>query len=89
MLSGPLDMDTCGEQAKKLLAILRQPASLDLDFSEVSTVDSAALALILELHREARMQGQALTLQQLPAELASLARLYGVSSLLPTAGNLQ
>lgn len=82
-LSGQLDMDTCGELAKKLTAMLRQPAPLSLDFSAVETVDSAALALILELKREAQGQGQTLTLSALPRELHSLAKLYGIEALLP------
>jgi phospholipid transport system transporter-binding protein len=81
-LIGPLGMDTCGEQAKTLLAILRQPAPLELDFTEVSTVDSAALALILELRREAIIQKQTLSIRGLPDELASLAELYGIDVLL-------
>lgn len=79
-LTGRLDMDSCGELAKTLTSKLNQP--LELDFSEVSAVDSAALSLILELRRAAAIQGQSLKLRNLPDELGSLAMLYGIDPLL-------
>ncbi len=51
------------------------------DLSAVQSVDSAALALLLAWQREARAHGAALALTGVPAQVASLAKLYGVESL--------
>jgi phospholipid transport system transporter-binding protein len=81
-LTGRLDMNSCAEQAVNLTSIMRQHNALMLDFSEVSAADSAALALILELHRQAQATGQSLSLIGLSDDLRSLATLYGVETLL-------
>jgi phospholipid transport system transporter-binding protein len=81
-LSGRLDMGNCANLAKELTQALHAP--LELDFSDVSAADSACLALILELRRQAAKQGQPLTLHNLPAGLNSLALLYGLE-ILPTS----
>jgi phospholipid transport system transporter-binding protein len=55
---------------------------LDFDLSAVTEVDSAAVALLLEWQRQAIARGDRLRLAGVPADIASLARLYGVDSLL-------
>lgn len=52
------------------------------DLSAVGNVDSAAVALLLAWQRAARAHGKSLTLIGVPKGLTSLARLYGVESLL-------
>ena len=54
-----------------------------VDFGEVTEMDSAALALCLAWLRDARAAGGALTFANLPESLQTIARLYGVHSLLP------
>lgn len=51
------------------------------DLSAVQSVDSAALALLLAWQREALAHGAALALTGVPAQIGSLAKLYGVESL--------
>ena len=48
-------------------------------------VDSAALAVIFGWVRQAKQNGHALTVANPPAQLMSLAELYGVVELLPLA----
>lgn len=64
---------------------LKHLASEDLqvDFSRVETVDSAAVAMLLGWTRAALREKRALHLVGLPDDLLSLARLYGVDELLP------
>jgi phospholipid transport system transporter-binding protein len=81
-LTGRLDMNSCADLAKTLTSALHQP--MELDFADVGAVDSACLALILELRRASSRRGQSLTLQNLPAEVCSLATLYGLE-IQPTA----
>ena len=54
-----------------------------VDFGEVTEMDSAALALCLAWLRDARAAGGALAFANLPESLQTIARLYGVHSLLP------
>lgn len=56
----------------------------EIDLGQLTAVDSAAVATLLEWKRAAHQQGKALTFRNLPASLVSLARLYGVSELLET-----
>ena len=60
-----------------------RPAVLDL--SAVSEVDSSALGVVLAWLRTGRARGIALLIANPPANLISLATLYGVSELLPLA----
>jgi phospholipid transport system transporter-binding protein len=54
-----------------------------LDLSAVEQVDSAALALIFSSLRQSRAAGHELRLAGLPANIMTLAELYGVAELLP------
>lgn len=60
-------------------------ANLVIDFSGVSDVDSSALSLLLEWRRAARAADRVIAFTHLPANLKSLADLYGVSELLGAA----
>lgn len=51
------------------------------DLRQVQTVDSAAVSVMLGWQRAAREAGVALELQNLPAMLKSLTKLYGVCEL--------
>ncbi len=63
------------------------PDRLVIDFAQVTAVDSAAVALLLEWRRRAQRAGKTLAFVNLPANLLALARLYGVADLIqPQAG---
>lgn len=55
---------------------------LTVDLSAVTEVDSSALSLLLEWRREAARNGRAIRFANLPGNLQSLAKLYGVTELL-------
>ena len=58
----------------------------EFDLSDVTAVDSAAVATLLAWQRAARQSGRTLAFRNLPANLQSLVKLYGVGPLLqPTA----
>jgi len=56
-----------------------------VDFSAVEAVDSAAVSLLLGWTRAAQRAKRDLRVVNLPDDLQSLARLYGVDELLPHA----
>jgi phospholipid transport system transporter-binding protein len=54
----------------------------EVDCAPLKQFDSSALAVLLAWQREATARGGALTVVNLPEGLASLARAYGVDTLL-------
>jgi len=58
------------------------PDNLTIDFSAVTGVDSAAVALLLDWRRMAAARGKTLAFVNLPANLMALAELYGVADLI-------
>ena len=56
-----------------------------VDLGEISEMDSSLLALMLAWMRDARARGRDLVFVNLPESLKTIARLYGVESLLPVA----
>ncbi|MXR38251.1 STAS domain-containing protein [Craterilacuibacter sinensis] len=81
-LSGELTMLSAEQQLKTLSARLKSGDSLHLDLAKVTRADSAALSLLFELARQGAAQGKSFTLQNVPAPLISLAKLYGADTLL-------
>jgi phospholipid transport system transporter-binding protein len=57
-------------------------SEVTLDLAGVTEVDSAALSLLLEWRREAGRNGRAIRYLNLPANLKSLAELYGIIELI-------
>jgi len=57
-------------------------AQLTVDLAAVTEVDSSALSLLLEWRREAGRNGRVIRFLNLPANLQSLAKLYGVTELI-------
>lgn len=59
--------------------------AIDVDFSGVTRVDSAALALLLEWMRLARRQQREIVFRNLPQPMVAMARVSGLEDLLPRA----
>ncbi len=77
-------------EARAALAQLCRAIEADpaprLDASGLSTLDTSAIAVLLECRRVAAASGKTLPIDGLPAKLNELARLYGVGELLSQAG---
>ncbi len=56
---------------------------LAVDLSQVKTVDSAAVGMLLAWQRAAQSGQSVLQIEHLPENLLSLAKLYGVEEMLP------
>jgi phospholipid transport system transporter-binding protein len=81
-VSGPVTL----ANATRLLEEARAPLAAGVsavDLGEVTELDSSLLAVLFAWMREAREAGRALSFSRLPADLRSLAQLYGVAQLLP------
>ena len=77
------------QTAAQALAVLKRELSkqsgstVALDAQGLRVLDSSAVAVLLELRREAQAHGKSLNLSQPPQRLRDLVALYGVSELLP------
>ena len=58
------------------------PSSGEVDLNDVDAVDSAAVAVLLEIKRRAVDEGRSLVFANVPAALTTLADLYGVDEML-------
>lgn len=68
-----------------LRAIASGQTSIDL--SDLTVVDSAAVATLLAWRRAAQRRGQSLSFEHIPSTLQSLIALYGVEELLQPAAS--
>ena len=84
LIEGAVTLDTVPGLISEAEEHLRQGADA-IDFSAVTEVDSAAVALALEWVRQAERANVALRLVNLPTSIQDLAKLYGVSELLQPA----
>lgn len=81
-VSGPMTYETAAALLTRGKTLLNNGPQV-FDLAEVTAADSSALAVLLGWQRAAS-QGH-LQLANLPANIRSLAELYGVAELLPIA----
>jgi len=68
------------------VALRAGPATVVVDATHLDQFDSAALAVLLALRREALALGKPFAIAGLPLQLADLGSLYGIAELLPAQG---
>jgi len=84
-LTGELSFDTIPQVLEESAAYAARtdlPDRLTIDFAAITNVDSSAVALLLDWRRVAAQRGKTLVFVNLPANLLSLAELYGVAELI-------
>ena len=84
MVSGPVTLANVAgllEEGRRHL----EEGVRTVDLSEVTEMDSALLAMLLAWLRDAKHRGREIAFANLPESLQTIARLYGVDSLLPIA----
>ncbi|MCB5190269.1 STAS domain-containing protein [Methylobacillus arboreus] len=82
--------DITVNQVDSLLAeskALPMSAALEIDLAQVAEVDTVALSLIFEWTRQAQAAKADINIVHLPANLSSLATLYGVLELIPQSSH--
>ncbi len=85
-VSGDILVDNAGALLKESAA-LEMNDNMQIDFSEVSDVDTAALSLLIEWQRRALALNKRIVFKKLPESLMSLAALYGVADFIPLSAN--
>ncbi|WP_341676144.1 STAS domain-containing protein [Niveibacterium sp. SC-1] len=88
LVEGPITMETAAGLLEAGRGLCRQSdfSAHVIDLGGVAGVDSAALAVVLAWMRAAREAGHVLTLENVPAQLHSLASLYDLSEVMPLSG---
>ncbi len=82
-LPATLTHDQAAACVKDLVrGLANEPAAAVLDAAALTSFDSSALAVVLELRRACARVGKELVVQGLPAQLLALATLYGVQTLM-------
>jgi len=80
-LAGPLTIATASVYVDAARSHWPQEGDATIDFSGVTEADSAALALIFKWQRDAEKKGRKIHCLNVPANVISLAKLYGVDNL--------
>lgn len=83
-LRGPVTLENVLALREDGLRLFDRPA-VTLDLAGVTEVDSTAVSLLFEWRRAALAGGRAIHYVNLPDNLASLAKLYGVTELVDAA----
>jgi phospholipid transport system transporter-binding protein len=80
-VQGPINLETAVALLGQGNELFTAP-QVTLDLAAVTEVDSSALSLLLEWRREAARNARTIRYLNLPANLMSLAVLYGVTELI-------
>lgn len=83
-VQGPITLESVVPLLEQGNGLFTAP-QVSVDLAAVTEVDSSALSLLLEWRREAVRNGRAVRYLNLPANLKSLADLYGITELLGEA----
>jgi len=84
-LSGPVTLENVGDVLEEGLQQIREGVRT-VDLGGVTELDSSLLAMLLAWLRAARQRESEIAFVNLPQGLETIARLYGVDGLLPSAG---
>lgn len=76
------EANACLQQLQAGIEQLPAGSEAVVEASSLAVLDSSALAVLLECRRSALTAGKTLRVVGLPASAATVARLYGVDSLL-------
>lgn len=85
-LAGDLGFESAGAVLADGEAAFAREHEVTVDLSGVTDADSAGLAVLIEWTRAARSSGRRIRFLGMPARLGDIARISGVSDLLPIAG---
>ncbi len=81
-VSGVLDASTATEVLEQSESRFAQAPQIDVDLGGVGESDSAGLALLIEWLRMARQSGKQIHFENVPAQIAALARISEVEDLI-------
>jgi phospholipid transport system transporter-binding protein len=85
IISGAVDFSTVPYLMKQASGLFQayaqsEQAKIEIDLSKITSCNSAALALMLEMVKQARLKSIAIHFKNLPEALLTIAKAYGVES---------
>lgn len=86
LIAGQLDFDTVVSLWNDSLPLIKNRQKLDFNFSQVSSADSAALALLIEWLKYAKRENKSISFQDIPAQLMAIASVADIADLLKAHG---
>jgi phospholipid transport system transporter-binding protein len=81
-VSGNLHFFTVMDLWSSSLPLLRDKTSLQFDFSDVTSANSAGLALLMQWQRYAKRHHQTISFNNMPTLLVSIAAVAGIKEIL-------
>ena len=81
-VSGPLTFDSVPAVYAASRAWFAGKHAMTIDLADVSTADSAGLALLIEWMRSARLAGASLSFANIPSQMQELIRVNGLQDTL-------
>lgn len=84
-VAGPVVVDTVNSLLLESAKFTSSEPVFKINLSKVTDVDTAALSLMMEWQRRAVALNKQVVFTHLPANLTSLAALYGVTEFIPMA----
>jgi phospholipid transport system transporter-binding protein len=85
-VTGPMTMSHVNVLLQEASA-LSMPDAFEVNLADVTEVDTASIAVIFEWLRTAKSRKSKITFSHFPANLISLATLYGVIDLIPQSSH--
>ena len=85
-VEGELTFETTPKAIDDGLAILRSAANVKLlDMTRVQRMDSAGLAFIIAMQREAEKTARKLVVENIPHNMLDVVDVYGLQNILPSS----
>ena len=82
-LEGIIDFNNVVKLKESGIELMNAVSAVYIDFAGVKQADSSSLALLVNWARAAKRQHKTIKLLNLPAKLASVARVSGLDAVLP------
>ncbi len=82
-ISGELTLDTAKAVMAETQTLFDPAPKLDIDLTDVSRADSAALALLITWMRQAKQSDKTISFRNLPTQMRAIAGASGLDEFLP------
>lgn len=81
-LSGDIDFETSPQVLAKVLALFGEHDAVSIDMSSVGAVNSACLALMLELIKQAQIQERSIAFRHVPSQILQVAKVCELKAII-------
>lgn len=86
-LAGDLTFATVPDLWRSRVSKLGNESTVNVDLADITRVDSAGIAMLIELTRAVQGRGGKISLEHAPPQLMAIATVSGLDAVLPFAGD--